>query len=242
MATFEEQVEALTGIAIGTSGTNPTKAELDQFLSDGVLDVTDKWLIGHPEDREQFQRESSPIENNGDIDLKGVRIISVMRENEADGSSDGSTAWRPCRKIPSTMQSQVVDTESLSFASKYHPVYTIIDFNEVHVYPTPDGTNDSFKVFYVNHVPKDLTNSADLAYTHSDIKYFPIDKVHLVVLYAAIQSLKAAAGNQAILEDTELVNTYLGLANSLTSEYNSAFQIQQANQPEGQPARRQRRR
>jgi len=197
LATFEEQVEGLTGLTIGSSPA-PSTAELTQFLRDGALNVTDKWIIGHPEDKESFQRESSPIENNGDFDLKGADIISVMRENETDGSSDGSTAWRPCRKIPPSLQSQVVDTESLSFASKYHPVYTIIDFNEVHVYPTPDGTNDSFKVFYVNHVPKDLTNSADLAYTHSDIKYFPANKVRLVVIYASIQTILAVMSNSVI--------------------------------------------
>jgi len=197
LATFEEQVEGLTGLTIGSSPA-PSTAELTQFLRDGALNVTDKWIIGHPEDKESFQRESSPIENNGDFDLKGADIISVMRENETDGSSDGSTAWRPCRKIPPSLQSQVVDTESLSFASKYHPVYTIIDFNEVHVYPTPDGTNDSFKVFYINHVPKDLTNSADLAYNHSDIKYFPANKVYLVALYASVQSLQTAMSNSVV--------------------------------------------
>jgi hypothetical protein len=118
LATFEEQVEGLTGLTIGSSPA-PSTAELTQFLRDGALNVTDKWIIGHPEDKESFQRESSPIENNGDFDLKGADIISVMRENETDGSSDGSTAWRPCRKIPPSLQSQVVDTESLSFASKY---------------------------------------------------------------------------------------------------------------------------
>ena len=237
MATFQAQVEGLTQLTMATDPA-PTTAELTQFLRDGVLDVTDKWLAGHPQEVEHFQRESSPIENNGDIDLKGVRIISVMRENEADGSSDGSTAWRPCRKIPSIMQSQVVDTESLSFASKYHPVYTIIDFNEVHVYPTPDGTNDSFKVFYVNHIPKDLTNSADLAYTHSDIKYFPADKVYLVVLYASIKSLEAAAGNKTIAQDTELQQAYTGLANSLKSEYYGALQGPQQQQQPQQLGRR----
>ena len=59
MATFEAQVEALTGITISSSGTNPTQAELTQFLQDGVLDVTSKWLIGHPQDGELFMRASS---------------------------------------------------------------------------------------------------------------------------------------------------------------------------------------
>ena len=225
MATFEVQVEALTSLSLDGSST-PTQDELTQFLRDGVIDVTGRWLAIRPQDRENFQRESSAIENNGDFDLKGTQIISVIRENEADGSSDGSTAWRPCRKIPSSQQSQVVDTESLSFASKYHPVYTIIDSNEVHVYPTPDGTNDSFKVFFVNHIPKDQTNGADLAYTHSDVKYFPANKVYLVVIYAAIKSLEAKMAEYTIdEEDLELVQ---GLASSLgvlKQEYDSAFAI-----------------
>ena len=168
---FVDQVQDLTSIT--ASDTD----ELSQFLKDGVLDVTSRWLAIRPQDVELFQRESTAIENNGDIDLKGAKIISVIREAGADGSSDGSTAWEPCRKIPASMQSRVVDVNSLHYASKYNPVYTIMESNEVHVYPTPDGTNDSFKVFYVNHVPKDLTNGAALIHSHSDINYFPADKV-----------------------------------------------------------------
>ena len=192
MATFEARIEGLTGVSISSSGTNPLQAQVTEFLKDGVLDVTNRWLKLNPQDVEQFQRESSAIENNGDLDLKGARIISVIREAEADGSSDGSAAWEVCTKIPASLQSKVVDPDSLYFASKYNPVYTIIASNEVHVYPTPDGTNDSFKVFYVNHVPKDQTNNAALIYSHSDIQYFPADKVYLVVIYASIQTVQAA--------------------------------------------------
>ena len=35
MATFEEQVEGLTGLSID-SGSSPTQGELTQFLKDGV--------------------------------------------------------------------------------------------------------------------------------------------------------------------------------------------------------------
>ena len=188
MATFEAQVEALTGIAISGS-SNPTQTELTQFLKDGVIDVTDKWLLGHPQDMEDFQRKSAIIDSNGGLDLNSARIISVVRENEADGSSDGSTAWRPCRKISPAQQSQVVDTESLSFASKYHPVYMIDENGKINVYPTPDGTNDGYRIYYVNNVPTDLTNEVALTYAHSDLKYFPADKVHLVALYASVKSI-----------------------------------------------------
>ena len=116
MATFEAQVEALTGIAIGSSGTNPTQAELSQFLADGVLDVTAKWLIGHPQDRELFMDETVlQVAQGANID--GAEIISVVR---ADGITSGD--FRSCRKISPAHQTQVLDPESLSFASKYHPV------------------------------------------------------------------------------------------------------------------------
>ena len=62
MADFQEQVEGLTGLSIGTS---PTTSELSQFLKDGVLDVTNRVLAMKPQDIDNFQRESARrIERN----------------------------------------------------------------------------------------------------------------------------------------------------------------------------------
>ena len=223
MATFQAQVEGLTSLSVSTT---PTTGELTEFLKDGVNDVTGRWLAVRPQDREDFQRESTTIASNGGFETKGAQIISVMREAEADGSSDGSSAWRNCRKIPASMQSRVVDVDSLHFASKYNPVYTIIDYNKVHVYPVPDGTNDGFKVFYINNVPTDQTNGASLAYSHSDIKYFPNDKVYLVVMYAAIKALEAQIAVYTVdEEDLELVQGLSASLVSLKTEYDSTFAI-----------------
>ncbi len=191
MATFEVQIEGLTGLTI-TGSSSPTQDEVTEFLKDGINDVTNKCIQLKPQDKELFQRESSTIANNGDFEVKGADIISVIREANADGSSDGSTVWRNCRKIPAHMQSRVVDPDSLHFASIYNPVYTIIDYNKVHVYPTPDGTNDGFKVYYVNNDPTPQTGGSDITYAMSTIKYFPDNKVYLVVLYASIKSLENA--------------------------------------------------
>ena len=213
---------------MGTSPA-PSTAELTEFLRDGIMDVTNKWLASHPRDLDLFARETTISDSQG-VSVGGARIISVMREASADGSSDGSTAWEVCRKVPASLQSRVVDSDSLYFASIYNPVYTIIDYNKIHVYPVPDGTDDGFKVFYVNNIPTDQTNGASLVYNHSDIKYFPNDKVYLVVLYASIKTLEALAGSKSIAEDTELVQSYGQLANSLKAEYNAAFQV--AQQPQ----------
>jgi polyhydroxyalkanoate synthesis regulator protein len=184
LATFEEQVEALTGITISSSGTNPTQAELTQFLKDGVIDVTDKWLIGHPQDGELFMDETVLQVAQG-ANLDGAEIISVVR---ADGVTAGD--FRPCRKISPAQQTQVLDTESLSFASKYHPVYMLNTDNTVKVFPVPadNSGKDSYKIYYVNNAPKDGDGNA-LTFADSTLRSFPADKVHLVALYASVKSI-----------------------------------------------------
>lgn len=187
MATFESQVEGLTGLSIDGS-SSPTQTELSQYLKDGVIDVTFRSIATQPQEIQNFQRVSAIKDANNNFRLNGARILAVLREATADGSSDGSPAWRPCRLIPPALESRVVDPDSLEFASVYNPVYMIGDDGYINVYPTPDGTNDGFKIYYVNNVPVDKSGAA-LLYSHSDIGYFADDKVRLVVLYAAIKAL-----------------------------------------------------
>jgi hypothetical protein len=191
MATFEAQVNGITNLGIDGTSTDPGQTELTQFLKDGVIDVTNKIVALRPQDIENFQRESATIDSNSGLDVGGAKIISVIREAGADGSSDGSTAWEPCGKIPASMQSKVVDIDSLYYASQYHPKYIIDDNGKVNVYPVASA-NNGYKVFFVNNVPTDETNEIALVYSHSDIKWFPNDKVYLVVIYAGIKSLQAS--------------------------------------------------
>ena len=190
MADFQEQVMGITGLTIDGSSTAPSRSEFSTFLNDGVIDVTNKVIILRPQDREFFIRESSTTASNG-LDIGGASIISVIREAGADGDTDGSTAWRSCRKISAAMQSRVVDVNSLHFASKYNPAYAIDDNGVVNVYPIPDGTNDGFRAYYINNVPAEADGTA-LIHSSSGIKYFPKDKVYLVVLYSSIKSLQSA--------------------------------------------------
>ena len=222
MATFEAQVEGLTTLAL-TSSSTPTQNQLSQFLKDGVLDVTSKWLSVRPEDAENFQRVSSTIDSNGGLDLGGAKIISVIREANSDGSADGTTVWQNCTKVSSSMQSRVVDTNSLMFSSIYNPVYIIDDNNKINVYPVASSDN-GYKIYYVNNVPTDETNEVALTYLHSDIKYFPNDKVYLVVIYAAMKSLEAKLSDFSVNEeDVELVQSLTPMLQSLQNDYNSAF-------------------
>ena len=91
MASFQAQVEGLTGVGTITSGTNPSLAELTDFLVDGVNDVTRRIIQVKPQEAVKFQRESAITDTNSDLDLNGATILSVVREANADGSSDGSS-------------------------------------------------------------------------------------------------------------------------------------------------------
>ena len=220
MATFEAQVEAMTSIAIDGTST-PTQDELSQYLKDGVIDVTNKWLLVKPQDADKFAR-STTSDSQG-VSVGGAEILHVMREANADGSSDGTSVWRSCRKIPLALQSRVVDSDSLLKATIYNPVYTQEVDKTINVYPTP-SSNNAIKVYYINEEPRDITNNAALVYSHSNIKYFPNHLVYLVVKYAAIKVVEAKISSYTVdEEDSELVASYANTYRALKTEYDQTF-------------------
>ena len=216
MATFEAQVEALTSLAIDSSST-PTQNELSQFLKDGVMDVTSKHLAIRPQDVHMFTKVTSETTSNDSLSVNGSKIVSVVRESGTNND------WRSCREIPIGFQSNVTDTNSLHYASKYNPAYMVADTNKISVFPAPGSDPNAFKVYYVN---KDAVNGSgsSLVYSHDDILYFPISKVYLVVIYAAIKTLEAKLASYTIdEEDIELVRALQVSLQQLQISYNSGF-------------------
>ena len=72
---FQDQVEDLTSLSVSDTG------ELSQFLKDGVIDVTNRWLLVKPQDIEDFTRESAEQTSNG-FNPNTDKIVSVIREGE----------------------------------------------------------------------------------------------------------------------------------------------------------------
>ena len=216
MATFEAQVQALTSLTLSGTST-PTQNELSQFLKDGVIDVTNKWLSIRPEDISKFMKVSSEQSSNDSLDINGAKIISVVREDGTDNQ------WRECKEISVSQQYIVTDTTSLHYASKFNSVFMVADNGKISVFPSPGSDPDSFKVYYVNNVPVDKS-LASLIYTHSDIGYFVDDKVYLVVIYAAIKTFEAKLSDSAAIEeDSELVQSIIPVLQVLQNDYNSSF-------------------
>ena len=196
MATFEERVEAISGLAInGSSG--PTQTELTEFLKDGVIEATNRCIQIKPDEITDFTRESSEITSQAGIDINGAKIISVVRETGTNND------WRGASRISPNSQSRVTDSTSLQYASKYNPVYMVGDDSKISVFPTPSASNEAYKLYYVNNVPVDKSG-ASLLYSHSDIGYFSDDKVYLVILYAACQSLLNNLSNFSIAQTVNI--------------------------------------
>ena len=188
MATFQEQVQDLTSLTVSDTD------ELSQFLKDGVIDVTNRWIAIRPQDIDMFMACTAEQTTNG-ADLNGAKIVNVIRENGTNNQ------WRRCRKIPPSLQYDVTDEESLNYASKINPVYMQDEDGKISVFPTPGSDPDAYKIYYVNNTPVDSSGNA-LAYDDTDIKYFPNDKVYLVVLYAGIRLVMSELGSIANLSIT----------------------------------------
>ena len=193
MADFQSQAMGLTGLTIDGSSTTPSRTEFSTFLNDGVIDVTSRWILVRPQDIDNFTREGAEQTSNG-FNPGTSKIVSVIRESGTDGQ------WYPCNKKPINLQYLVTDVESLHYASKYNPVYMITQNRNVHVFPAPSSAgNDGFKVLYVNYSPEETDGTA-LDHASTGIKWFPDDKVYLVVIYASMRSLQAKMGDTTITD------------------------------------------
>jgi len=80
LATFEAQVEGLTGINIDSS-TNPTQTQLTQFLRDGVIDVINR-ITRIKESAERYQAKRN--EANG---------ITTETTTESTSSNGDDMPW-----------------------------------------------------------------------------------------------------------------------------------------------------
>ena len=209
MATFEERIEALTGLTI-TSSSDPVKqGSITQYLRNSVNDFTNKWLAIHPEDAQLFARSSSLSETNGGLGAGITQLISVVREAGTDND------WRDCAEIPIGLQSRVTDSSSIHFASKYNPVFLKGGDGSIFVYPAPAASENAYKIYYVNNEPVNSSDAA-LTYSHSDLNYFPASYEYLVVIKASIYALTEYI-NHITQEDAD-VTAALTAANAETDE------------------------
>lgn len=179
MATFEAQVESLTGLSISGS-SNPTQTELSSFLVDGVKDVIHRMIEARPEELVRFTTTT----NSASSIAKVGKILSVVREH------DSTTILRRCTPIPPADRYEATNTSSLLYRSKYSPGFYELN-GSIHTVPeAASGNNDIVvtQIFY----------DTGVAYGDEVPDNFPESYAHLVALYAAIQSLQSKMSSAII--------------------------------------------
>jgi len=175
MATFEAQVAGLTSLTIDDS-SSPTRAELNQFLTDGAKEVINQ-LPGH---LLPLCAASQTFTSGSADTLTTGKILNVFR-------SDGDIN-QPCRKIPAKQKGRVSDPEEMSYATITDPVF-FIDNNTLDVLPS--GGSCSYSA----------VEYPTVSYTASAITAFPNEAEHLVVLYGAVKSLQNVLGSRSANSD-----------------------------------------
>ena len=170
MATFQTQVMGMTNITISSSGTEPTEAELTQFLTDGAKEV----LNALPFSIQRKYGTTNTLNNSSTtLTLGTSKILSVTR-------SDG-TIQQPARQVDSTLRGRISDSSEVIFATATDPAYYIHN-GVVVLYPTPTATKTA---------DVETLNFPSVAYGDSAITKFPDDAEYLVVIYASIKSIQS---------------------------------------------------
>ena len=224
MATFKDQIEAITGLAAGDGSTAaPTTTEYSTWLTDGAKEVIERLSIGKPEALVGFTTSTTVSDANG-TPIQSSLVLSVVR---ADGTS--ASNLEPCSRITSDLRYRATDTESLNYASKFNPVYHVLNGT---LFVLPEPSNGTTEKAVVTSVPYPT-----LAHGHDLIDNFPDQYEYLVVLYATKKALESIMAYYAgTEEDIELVQAIQPSLVTVEQNYNTAFGLMSPPpaQPEGQ--------
>jgi hypothetical protein len=211
MATFEEQIEALTSIDL-TSSTSPKNTEVSQFLADGVKDLVSRVADGKPQDLHLFARTQ-----DGSITSDGFRVGSGILVNvwRADGSTEDNL--HQANQINAGLRYRATDESSMHYRDKQHPAF-FWENDKVYVLPSPSGTTTDKAV--VSYIDYDL----DPLYTDDEILYIPEEYERLVVVYAAMKVIESHMADLVLTEeDIELSSGMQTNLAMLSKQYDGAF-------------------
>ena len=146
MATFQAQVQGVTGLTIDGAGSNASTTELTQFLTDGAKDVINKILMIDPTAGALFSTSAEITDGNG-LDVDGP-IVSVVRGYAGSGGS--GLTYRPCDPINSDEEGNATDVNSLSYRGSYNPCYYVKN-SKLFILPAPSSGDDRGKIEYVTY-------------------------------------------------------------------------------------------
>jgi len=172
MANFDVQIQALSGTA--------TQTEMDQWMMDGVREITNilpPYLKEYCYSKQTFTSAAANSE------------AETMITGQLGSVYAGSVE---CRRIKPMDKHKASSSSSIEFASATDPVY-YVEGNKLNILPA-----SSSGVYYV------IANPSIDASAVSAIDNFPNEAEHLVVLYAAIKVLQNKMNEMGGISDLSI--------------------------------------
>ena len=176
--TFQQRIESVIPSFSLSGSSTPSQGDVDQFLEDGIKDVTNKIMTLKPQDSYKFSKEEDYSGSTG-LEVKG-EILSVVRDK---GNSD----LRPAAIISTNERYLAEDKTSLSYRSAFNPGYYVLN-KKVYVVPAPTASQKA----YIS-----MLGYGTASYFLSQINNFPDEYEYLVSLYSQYRSIHAILASKA---------------------------------------------
>tara|TARA_Y100000593_G_C4299322_1_gene332508 strand:+ start:117 stop:1781 length:1665 start_codon:yes stop_codon:yes gene_type:complete len=154
---LQEQIEVMAHLELALDPFAPAGDPiLNQYLSDGVIDVISTIIKLDPSKKELFCGKTV-MQGDSDyqtISMQSAEVVTVLR---SDGVS--STNLYPAVRIPQTDKYESTLTDSLKYRSKKNAGW-YWEGMHVKVVPAPTGYNDRAEIYFIDMVNYNI-NSTD---------------------------------------------------------------------------------
>ena len=192
MATFEEQINDLTGF-----GTDTDRDAINDWLQAGVRKVMDVLPMSKLERMSEIQAFTS------NVAVEDSKILNVLRKDE-----NNSNVLMPCRKIDAGQSGRAADSSYMEFATSSDPVY-YVENKRIYTLPASAASDDS-KLIKIDE------DRSTLTYDDTSIENFPREAESAVVLYASRNALMRLMND---LQSNDLIdNTSTGALALMNAE------------------------
>jgi len=176
--TFQQRIESVIPSLSLSGSSTPSTGDVDQFIEDGIKDVTNKIMTIKPQDSYKFSTEED-YSGSGGLNVKG-EILSVVRDK---GNSD----LRPAAIISTNERYLAEDKTSLSYRSPFNPGYYVLN-KKVYVVPAPSADQKA----YIS-----MLGYGTGGYYLTSINNFPEEYEYLVSLYSQYRSIHSILAAKA---------------------------------------------
>ena len=190
MASWQQQIQARLGSALGGGSPIPTTTEVEYYVEDAIQETRIRLMRAVPQDIPQFCKVTTVTNDNGVDVEEALSIVSVTRE---DGAADLNDI--PCTEVSPEMKYKVTDTDSLWYRSKHNPCY-FWEKEKIYIKPAPASGENTGRVTYV---PSCITqgggSSISIGSATTNTDAFPNKYLHLVVWHTMVQTLQTTMNN-----------------------------------------------